>query len=48
MFEIYNLALEVKFDLGGQSLFRSKVVYLAIKVPCKVSLEYIVGFLSYE
>ena len=47
-FEIFNLASEVKFDLGGQSSFRSKVVYLAILLPCKVSLEYILGFLSYE
>ena len=47
-FEIFNLASEVKFDLGGQSSFWSKVVYLAIKLPCKVSLQYIVGFLSYE
>ena len=46
--EIFNLASEVKFDLGGQSSFKSKVAYLAIKLPCKVSLEYIVGFLSYE
>ena len=47
-FEIFNLASEVKYGLGGQSSFRSKVVYLAILLPCKVSLEYILGFLSYE
>ena len=28
MSEIFNLASEVKFDLGGQSSFGSKVVYL--------------------
>ena len=27
-FEIFNLASEVKFDLGGQSSFKSKVAYL--------------------
>ena len=28
MFEIFNLASEVKFDLGGQSSFGPKVAYL--------------------
>ena len=33
-FEMFNLTSEVKFDLGGQSSFRSKVVHLA-KGLCK-------------
>ena len=28
IFEIFNLAFEVKFDLGGQSPFWSKISYL--------------------
>ena len=48
MFENFNLTSEVKFDLGGQSSFWSKVAYLGHKLSCKVSLQYFERFLSYE
>ena len=40
MFKISNLAYEVKFDLGGQSSFWSKVEYLT-KGLCRKEIVYL-------
>ena len=41
MFEILNLASEVNFDLGGQSLFWSKVAPLIKELYREILSEYL-------
>ena len=45
--KIYILASEVKFDLGGQSLFYKICVNFDKESACKIRSWYIEWFLSY-
>ena len=38
---------EVKVDLGDESSFWSKVVFLAPKLPYEISWQYVEWFMSY-